>query len=101
MRHAEEGHAFGRRGAAVLRRGGQDRQLPSTGDFAIECRPRVLANFGPPLLVETYRFCRWSAGGTVWTGDGKWSCSSSYVASTSSASAPSRVWRESLEFIGG
>src|SRR5512144_3138889 len=70
-------------------------------DFAIGSRPRVLTKVGPPFSLEPTVSAAGAAGGTPWIGDGRWSCLSSCVASTSLGSAPSRGWRGSLVFIGG
>src|SRR3954451_8590099 len=47
-RHAQEGQALGRRGTAVLRRGGQGRQLPSPGQPVGRQRGRL------PLAAQLY-----------------------------------------------
>jgi transposase len=61
--------------------------------------PGVLANFGPPPVPQP-RVTPIGSGGLLWTGEPKWNCSSSSVASMSLVLARSRAWPRSLVFIG-
>ena len=61
--------------------------------------PGVLANFGPPPVLEP-TVSPIGSGGLSWTGKPKWNCSSSSVGSTSLGSARSPAWRQSSVFIG-
>ena len=62
--------------------------------------PGVLANFGPPPVLQR-TVPATGSGGLLWTGKPKWICSSSSVGSMSLVSARSRVWRRSSASIGG
>jgi hypothetical protein len=62
--------------------------------------PGVLANFGPPPVLEP-TVIPIGLGGLLWTGKPKWNCSSNSVGSMNLGSGRSRAWRQSSASIGG
>jgi hypothetical protein len=75
---------------------GSDSILAMLSNFS----PGVLANFGPPPVLEP-TVSPIGSGGLLWTGKPNWNCSSSSVVSMSLGSARSRASPRSSAFIGG